>query len=89
MIKETINPKTLNPIDSFLKEPQVSQVRWMHSEQASTRFCLPRARRGGQVGGLECTGKVGNVGALIIRIGFGGRLCYHFNKEPPEPFSSY
>ena len=27
-----------------------------------------------------------NVGALIIRIGFVGRLCYDYNKEPPKPY---
>ena len=25
-----------------------------------------------------------NIGALIIRIGFGGRLYYNYNKEPPK-----
>ena len=25
-----------------------------------------------------------NVGALIIRIGFGGILCCSYNKEPPK-----
>ena len=26
-----------------------------------------------------------NIGALRIRIGFGGPLSYHYNKEPPPP----
>ena len=25
-----------------------------------------------------------NIGALIIRIGFWGPLCYDYNKEPPK-----
>ena len=29
-----------------------------------------------------------NVGALIIRIGFGGIVCYYYNKEPPKPYSN-
>ena len=24
------------------------------------------------------------IGALIIRVGFGGLLYYHYNKEPPK-----
>ena len=31
-----------------------------------------------------CAGHVLNIGALIIRIGFGGLLCYNRNKEPPQ-----
>ena len=27
-----------------------------------------------------------NIGALIIRIGFGGPLCYNDNKEPPTKY---
>ena len=30
-----------------------------------------------------------NVGALIIRIGFGGIVYYNYKKEPPEPYSKY
>ena len=26
----------------------------------------------------------GNIGALIIRMGFRGPLCYSHNKEPPK-----
>ena len=29
------------------------------------------------------------VGALIIRIGFGGILCYKHNKDPPNPCSDH
>ena len=29
--------------------------------------------------------QVFNIGALIIRIGFGGPLYYSYNKEPPKP----
>ena len=31
----------------------------------------------------------GSVGALIIRIGFGGILYCNCNKEPPKPYSHY
>ena len=27
---------------------------------------------------------MGNIGALIIRIGFGGPLYYYYNREPPK-----
>ena len=27
---------------------------------------------------------MGNIGALIIRIGFGGPLYYMYHKEPPK-----
>ena len=27
-----------------------------------------------------------NIGALIIRIGFGGHLFYNYNKEPPKQY---
>ena len=30
-------------------------------------------------------GMLGNVGALTIRIGFGGILQYSYNKEAPKP----
>ena len=30
-----------------------------------------------------------NIGALIIRIVFGGPLYYNCNKEPPKPYSNY
>ena len=30
-----------------------------------------------------------NLGALIIRIGFGGTFYYNYNKEPPRPYSNY
>ena len=31
-----------------------------------------------------------NVGALIVRIGFGGILYYNkYNEEPPKPYSKY
>ena len=30
-----------------------------------------------------------NIGALIIRVGFGGILYYNYNKEPPKPYSNY
>ena len=29
--------------------------------------------------------KLSNVGALMIRIGLGGRLYYNYNKEPLPP----
>ena len=29
-----------------------------------------------------------NIGALIIRIGFGGIVYYNYNKEPPKPYST-
>ena len=39
---------------------------------------------------LDCGGghlkiDMGNIGALIIRIGFWGILYYTYNKEPPKP----
>ena len=39
----------------------------------------------------HCLGVVssGNIGALIIRIGFGGIIYYNYNKEPPKPYSNY
>ena len=30
-----------------------------------------------------------NVGAVIIRMGFGGILYYSYDKEPPKPYSKY
>ena len=33
--------------------------------------------------------KMGNVGALIIRIGLVGILCYKYNKEASKPYSNY
>ena len=33
--------------------------------------------------------KATNVGALMIRIGFGGILYYNCNTEPPKPYSNY
>ena len=27
--------------------------------------------------------------ALIIRIGFGSRVYYNYDKEPPKPYSKY
>ena len=38
----------------------------------------PRGDQQGSIAGF-C-----NIGALIIRIGFGGVLCYDCNKEPPK-----
>ena len=29
------------------------------------------------------------VGALILRIGFWGKLYYNHNKEPPRPYANY
>ena len=29
--------------------------------------------------------KVANVGALIVRLGFGGMVYYTYNKNPPPP----
>ena len=44
-------------------------------------------------GWLPCTsglrGSQLDVGALIIRIGFGGISYYNYNKEPPKPYSNY
>ena len=33
---------------------------------------------------LERRSQMSNIGALIIRIGFGGPLYYNYNKEPPK-----
>ena len=38
---------------------------------------------------VEGSGIWCNVGALIIRVGFGGILYYNYNKEPPKPYSNY
>ena len=30
-----------------------------------------------------------NIGALVIKIGFGGPLCYKYNKEPQTSIGTY
>ena len=32
--------------------------------------------------------KLSNLGALIVRAGFGGILYYNYYKEPPTPYMS-
>ena len=43
-------------------------------------FCIVAALEFQQYLGLRCQS---NIGALIIRIGFGGILYYSSNKDPP------
>ena len=43
---------------------------------------------GDQVQGMGLKFRV-NIGALIIRTGFWGPLCYNYNKEPPKYLGNY
>ena len=47
------------------------------------RICKPPRFLNALSGELKGLGIV-NIGSLIIRIGFGGPLCYNYNKEPPK-----
>ena len=49
-------------------------VRGVETPAASVSHCITHSS----------AGKLDNIGALIIRIGFGGLLCYNYNKEPPQ-----
>ena len=38
---------------------------------------------------MDPPGGLGNIGALIIGIGFGGILYYNYQKEPPKTLFPY
>ena len=59
-------------------------------------LAAPRRPAAGVLEGANCSlvpsgqrNSSANVGALIVRIGFGGILYENYNKAPPRPYSDY
>ena len=84
---EALNPKPLNPSPKPVRRALgpggagVSTANKLCFPSGGRPFPLPYKKESLQ-------NKV-NLGALIIRTGFGGILYYTYNKEPPKPYSNY